>query len=180
MRSLRICLVLALILCGLLMTSTPAEAKQLAGKVYVAQGEHYGWKMDISIPSVIEYNMTSLNGTLIDVHVLDSSNYQRYLDGENFSSYPMYSFANITQASTNMTVLSGTVYIIVDISNYSSALETKSNSAEVQYWVTSSFSLSSVPDEKNDLLIWGLLVTLAASLVVVVAVLRHAWRSGKG
>ncbi len=161
--------------------SVGTHAMQTSGTITIDSGDHYGWRMDVMIPSQIEAEITALNGSAVDILVMDESNYTRYLDGLDFQYYKDYSVLAASNVSLNLTVLSGTVFIIVDNSELpadpSAANPTKN--VQVQYWLGSSFDFSAIPDQGNVWFMYVLVGIAAVMLVVVVVFARRAIRSNR-
>ncbi len=155
-----------------------AEAKQIGGVVTIDPGGCYGWQMDVAIPSDIEFDIKVLNGTSVDVLVLNQENYTKYSQQDDFEFYEQFSALGTTNISANFTILSGTVFVIVDNTDRPQAAgaSAANGSAEVQYWIASSFDLRAIPDGGTPWIAYILIAVIAPSLVAVVILTRRAYK----
>ncbi len=167
-----------LIMLSCFFIPSSVEAKQISGIVTIDPGGNYGWRMDVAMPSQLEYQISVLNGTTVDILVLDDTNYTMYTQNQTFEYYEEYSALDTSNASANFTVLSGTVYVIVDntgMPNGSSAAS-PTKPAQVEYWIASTFDLHAIPDQGTPWIAFLLIAVFAVSLPVVIIVTRKAIR----
>jgi hypothetical protein len=171
---------LCLSLIALALAPCFVQAKQVSGTVSIGAGDFYGWRMDIMIPSTIEYNITCLNSTPISILVLDEANYTRFAANISFQFYEAHSFVNVTGAANNMTILSGAVYIVVDNSARSlGSFEGGQTGVEIEYWLGSSFAMEDTPAQGSLMYVYALVGVLAVGFVMVIYLTRRAVRMRK-
>jgi hypothetical protein len=153
-----------------------ARAGQTSGTVEIGEGDYYGWRMDIVVPSQVEVEITSSNNSSIDVLVMDQENYTRFSNLEDFAFIASHSVLSVANFTANMTILSGTVYIIVDNSDRPGVqgAATPSGPVNVEYWLGTSFDLHAVPGSGNAWLVYVILGAVAVTFVVVVVLTRMA------
>ena len=165
-----------LVLSGISVSPTGAQAKQISGLVEIEEGDFYGWQMDIVVPSQVEVEIRGQDGAQVDVLVVDKENYSRYLDGLAFDYYAGYSRLGTSNATLNFTVMSGTVYVIVDNSDHPTVLGAASptGQARVEYWIGTSFDFHAVPDQGNLWLMYLLVGVAAFALILVIVLARVA------
>lgn len=173
--------ILVLALAMFVSVSDRSRAGQTSGTIEIDEGAYYGWRMDIVIPSQVEVELTSSNGTPVDVLVMDQENYTRFSNLQEFEFIEAYSLMAVTTYTKNMTVLSGTVYIIVDNSDRPSVLGAASSPGpvEIEYWLGSTFDLHAVPGGGNEWLVYLFLGVGAIVFVIVIALTRIALRQQK-
>jgi len=154
----------------------PVKAGQTSGTVEIAAGDYYGWRLDIVVPSQVEVELVSANNTSIDVLVVDQNNYTRFSNLEDFEFIASHSALSVANFTANMTILSGTVYIIVDNSDRPAVqgAATPSGPVQVEYWLGSSFDLHAVPGTGNAWLVYVILGAVAVTFVVVIVLTRMA------
>ncbi len=178
----RIAALVAVTIACLILSAGSAEAKQISGTALIDSGNFRGWRMDVAIPSTIEFNFTSTNLTPVDIMVVDQDNFTRFSQNLSFQYYAEYSFFNVTTASANLTVLSGTVYVVVDNSGMprASSCANSSEQAKIEYWIGTSFSFDSAPDFGTSGLMTAFALLLSAVLVTFIIFFRKAIREGRG
>lgn len=174
-------MIFVLVLSGCTYVAPVSEAKQISGSVKIDQGDFYGWRMDISIPSQLDVRISSQNDSVIDVLVLDQANYSTYSSQSDFGFVEAHSLLSVSNYSANMTVLSGTVYIIVDNSDrpLMPGAARSTGPVWVDYWMGSSFDLHAVPDQGNAWLVYLLAGAIALTFVLVIALTRIALKGQK-
>ncbi len=175
-----VCIIIALCV-PVLACSGSSDAKQVAGLLHIEEGQHFGWRIDVAIPSEVDFRIQGMNGTRVDVLVLDQDNYTSYSQGEQFSYIEDYSALNTDNKTCNMSVLSGSVYIVVDNSNapdIQGAAE-PNGTADVRYWVGSTFDFSSIPTYSSPWMIYSVLAVVGAVFVLVVLLTRKAIKGRK-
>ena len=157
------------------------SAKVVQGSVTIDPGGHYGWRMDVAIPSQIEYQIRSVNGVQVDVLVMDENNYSEYSDGKDFSFFGEYSCLDTLNVSSNFTVLSGSVFVVVDNSDRPSQTTNvaPTEAAKVEFWVGSTFDLHAVPGGGPSWFVYAVLAGVATMFVVVVFLTRKAAKGRK-
>jgi len=161
------------------LSSAEVQAKEISGTITIENGDHYGWKMDIMIPSQIEARISS--NVSVDVLVMDEENYSDYSDGRAFGYYAQFSELATSNATLNFTVLSGTVYIIVDNSEHPSlnGAAAPEGPAGVEYWLGSAMDLHAIPEQSNVWVIYLLIGVMAFALVLVIVLARIAMKTAK-
>jgi|GEM_PF-1950841 len=161
------------------LSSAEVQAKEISGTITIENGDHYGWKMDIMIPSQIEARISS--NVSVDVLVMDEENYSDYSDGRAFGYYAQFSELATSNATLNFTVLSGTVYIIVDNSEHPSlnGAAAPEGPASVEYWLGSAMDLHAIPEQSNVWVIYLLIGVMAFALVLVIVLARIAMKTAK-
>ncbi len=179
--SVKAIVLIAAICVPLMLLPGPGDAKQVAGLLNIEEGRHYGWRLDVAIPSEIDFKVIGINGSRVDVLVLDQENYTSYSQGEPFSYYEEYSALDTDNYSCNMSVLSGSVYIVLDNSKAPDlpAAAQPSGPARVKYWVGSTFDFHNIPSYGPSWMIYVVLAAVAAVLVLVIISTRKAIRERK-
>ncbi len=170
-----------LIALGVSMCSTGVHAKQVSGTLIIDKGDFYGWRMDVMIPSQILAEVNATNGSAIDVLVLDEANYTKYLAGSSdFDYYSDYSVLSSSKIALNFSVLSGTVYVIVDNSDRPliGGADPAGN-VEIEYWIGTTFDFGAIPPQHNVWVMYVLAAGTAVLLVAVIVLARKAIRSNK-
>lgn len=165
----------------LIPCSGPVEAKQLSGHLQIDEGEHYGWRLDVAIPSQIDFHIEGLNGTLVDVLIMDEANYTWYTEGRPFQYYSEFSSLNTSNETANMTVLSGSVYVVIDNSVAPSVQGAAAphGAAQVEYWIGSTFDLHTVPGYGPSWIMYPVLATVGLTFALVVYFTRKAVKERK-
>ncbi len=158
-----------------------AEGKQVSGTLSINKGDFYGWQVDVMIPSQIDIEITGHNGSVFDVLILDDANYSRYVAGSEFDFYGDYSALSVSNATLNISVISGSVYIIVDNSNRPSVpgAATPSGEAKIAYWIGSTFDLHVLPHQSNLWLMYVFVGVGGIGLVFVVFYARKAIKEAR-
>ncbi len=159
-----------------LVSATGGLAKQVSGTLTIDEGAFYGWQLDVVVPSQIEVEIFGHGGVSVDLLVIDKENYSKYSDGLPFEFYDEYSVLGTSNASLNFTVLSGTVYVLVDNSDRPAGPDAASPAGPVvvDYWVGSSFDMHAIPEQGNLWLIYLLVGVVGFTLVLVVVLARMA------
>ena len=170
-----------LLAASLLACAGPAEAKQLSGHLQIDEGRHYGWRLDVAIPSQIDFHIEGLNGTLVDVLVMDEANYTWYTEGRPFQYYAEYSSLNTSNETANLTVLSGSVYVVIDNSDAPSVQGAAAphGAAQVNYWIGSTFDLHTVPGYGPSWIMYPVLAAVGLTFGLVLYFTRKAVKDRK-
>ncbi len=175
------CAILCIATVCILTIPGSVSAKQVGGNVWIDEGSYYGWRMDIVIPTSVEFEFTCLNGTPVNVLVLDEANYTLFTSNQTYSYVEKYSHLEVVNVTGNMTVISGTVYIVVDNQNNLSGMNglEAPGRIQVQYWIGSSFDLHAIPDNGSSWMMYLGVVLLAIVFVFVLFMTRKVVRSRK-
>lgn len=171
-----VCLLFAPVICA-----GHAEAKQLFGRLQIDEGSYYGWRLDVAIPSQVEFHIEGLNGSRVDVLVLDEANYSMYTEKRPFQFYASYSALDTSNASSNFTVLSGSVFVLIDNSDAPGVqgAATPKGAAEIRYWIGSTFDLHTVPNYGSSWVVYPVIAGVAFTFGLVIYLTRKAVKGRK-
>ncbi len=92
---------------------TPASSAD-TGEATIPHGGHHSWSVEMERPFTLSYSIGSLDGSRVNVLVIPSDNYSRYLAGSVFNTIPEAGVSNITNTTVDVEMRPGNYYIVVE------------------------------------------------------------------